>query len=64
LRQTDEPIPEFDLAQAQQRWAQRRDGVNPFVGEAVCATPGCSGAFGAVMLKVDEVALVPAKARN
>ena len=64
LRQTDELIPEFDLAQAEQRWAQRRNGLNPFVGDAVCATPGCSGAFGAAMLKVEEVASVPAKSRN
>ena len=56
LRQTEAPIPEFELVQAERLWRQRPQGLNPFVGEPVCTTPGCSGAFGATMLTVNEVA--------
>jgi Domain of unknown function (DUF4384) len=58
LRETEEPIPEFDLAQAERLWNQRAaGGPSPFVGEPVCPTPDCSGAYGAAMLAVDEVAV-------
>ena len=58
LRETEEPIPEFDLAQAERLWNQRAAGSpNPFIGEPVCPTPDCSGAYGAAMLAVDEVAV-------
>jgi hypothetical protein len=56
LRDTAEPIPEFDLAQAERLWQRRAPGTNPFVGEPLCATAPCSPAFGATMLTVDEVA--------
>jgi hypothetical protein len=57
LRQTDEPIPEFDLVQAERLWRAKADGSNPFVGEPVCApTVACSAAYGATMLVVDETA--------
>jgi len=57
LRQTDEPIPEFDLEQAERLWNAKADGPNPFVGEPVCApTVACSAAYGATMLVVDETA--------
>jgi len=56
LRQTDEPIPLFDLAQAERLWAQRPRASSPFVGRAICAAPACSDAFGATLLTVDEVA--------
>jgi serine/threonine protein kinase len=57
LRQTDEPIPEFDLVQAERLWKAKADGSNPFVGEPVCApTVACSAAYGATMLVVDETA--------
>jgi len=42
--------------QAERLWRQRPQGLNPFVGEPVCTAPGCSGAFGATMLTVNEVA--------
>jgi hypothetical protein len=57
LRQTDEPIPEFDLVQAERLWKAKADGLNPFVGEPVCEpTVACSAAYGATMLVVDETA--------
>ncbi len=57
LRQTDEPIPEFDLVQAERLWKSKADGPSPFVGEPVCApTVACSAAYGATMLVVDETA--------
>jgi hypothetical protein len=57
LRQTDEPIPEFDLVQAERLWKVKADGPNPFVGEPICApTAACSAAYGATMLVVDETA--------
>jgi serine/threonine protein kinase len=56
LRQTDEPIPLFDLKQAERLWLQRSRTASPFVGRAMCAAPDCSEAFGATMLMVDEVA--------
>jgi serine/threonine protein kinase len=56
LRQTDEPIPLFDLAQAERLWLQQPRTASPFVGRAMCAAPDCSEAFGATMLTVDEVA--------
>jgi hypothetical protein len=57
LRQTDEPIPLFDLAQAERLWMQRPRTSSPFVGRAMCAGPDCSEVFGATMLTVDEVAV-------
>jgi hypothetical protein len=56
LRQTDEPIPLFDLAQAERLWMQRARTASPFVGRAMCGAPDCSEAFGATMVTVDEVA--------
>jgi hypothetical protein len=56
LRQTEEPIPEFDLAVAEHLWLQRTRDANPYVGVPVCAEPGCADAFGAVLLAVQEVA--------
>jgi serine/threonine protein kinase len=56
LRQTEEPIPEFDLAVAEQLWQQRGRDANPYVGVPVCPVPGCVDAFGAVLLTVQEVA--------
>ena len=61
LRETEEPIPEFDLAQAERLWKQRAEGANPFVGGPTCPTPGCSGAYGAALLTVDEVAAPAAR---
>ena len=56
LRQTAEPIPLFDLAQAERLWLQRSRTSSPFVGRAMCAAPDCSETFGATMLTVEEVA--------
>ncbi len=53
LRQTDEPIPSFDLLQAERLWQQRAAGASPYVGVPVCS--GCSDAFGAALLAVREV---------
>jgi serine/threonine protein kinase len=61
LRQTEEPIPQFDLEQAERLWNQRPEGPNPFVGEPVCPTPRCSGAYGATMLEVAETAAPAAR---
>jgi hypothetical protein len=63
LRSTGEAIPEFDLAEAERLWRQRAVGTNPFAGEPLCTVAACSGAYGATMLTVDEVA-APAKAKN
>jgi len=63
LRATGEAIPEFDLAEAERLWRQRAAGTNPFAGEPLCSVSACSGAYGATMLTVDEVA-APAKAKN
>jgi hypothetical protein len=56
LRQTEEPIPEFDLAVAEHLWQQRTRDTNPYVGVPDCPAPGCADAFGAVLLAVQEVA--------
>jgi len=56
LRQTDEPIPLFDLAQAERLWMQRSRTESPFIGRAICTAPPCPDAFGATMLTIDEVA--------
>jgi serine/threonine protein kinase len=57
-----EAIPEFDLATARQRWAQRPGGApdaSPFIGKAVCATPPCDEAYGATMIEINEIAAPP-----
>ena len=56
LLATAEAIPEFDLAAARQRWAQRAGGASPFVGKAVCDTAPCDEAYGAKMIEINEVA--------
>ncbi|MBE7416218.1 MAG: DUF4384 domain-containing protein [Ideonella sp.] len=56
LRQTGEPIPEFDLALAERLWRQRGAGASPFVGTAECVPRGCVDRFGAALLAVQEVA--------
>jgi serine/threonine protein kinase len=56
LRQTEEPIPEFDLAVAEHLWQRRAPDANPYVGVPMCPVPGCADAFGAVLLAVQEVA--------
>lgn len=56
LRQTDEPIPEFDLGVAERLWQQRVAGTSPYVGTPECAPRGCRDSFGAVLLAVQEVA--------
>ena len=60
LRQAGRDIPEFDLAQAQQRWSQRADASSPFVGRPVCeGGVACDDAYGAALLQVEEVAAPP-----
>jgi hypothetical protein len=57
LRQTEEPIPEFDLGVAEHLWRARGpDAANPYVGVPMCAAPGCADAYGAAMLAVQELA--------
>ncbi len=66
LLATAEAIPEFDLAAARQRWAQRPGGaagVSPFVGKAVCDAAPCDEAYGAKMIEINEVT-GPARARQ
>ena len=57
LRAAEDRIPEFDLGRAEQLWASRSEGVNPFVGKARCEDPAlrCDGGYGATLLKIDEV---------
>ena len=66
LRSTD-AIPEYDLALAAQRWAQRppgqQGGASPFIGKALCATAPCDETYGAKLLEINEVA-PPARARK
>lgn len=63
LRITNALIPEFDLAESERLWRQRTPDANPFAGEPQCTVSSCSGAYGATMLTIDEVAAT-AKARN
>ena len=65
LLATAEAIPEFDLAAARQRWAQRSagPGISPFIGKARCDAVPCDETYGAKMLQIDEVA-APARARK
>ena len=66
LRSTD-AIPEYDLALAAQRWAQRppgpQGGASPFIGKALCATAPCDETYGAKLMEITEVA-APARARK
>jgi serine/threonine protein kinase len=55
-----ESIPEFDLARAEQLWAEHdRDGTSPFIGQGRCvalADP-CDNTYGATLLEIKEVQL-------
>ncbi len=66
LLRTADPIPEFDLVQAQQRWSQRQAspaGISPFIGKAVCDAAPCDETYGATLIEINEVA-APARARK
>jgi serine/threonine protein kinase len=64
LRNAAEDIPEFDLARAEQLWAQRVGGANPLVGAPVCAAGAatCDSTYGATLLQIDEIDGKKAKA--
>jgi dihydrofolate reductase len=61
LQHTGEPIPQFDMAVARQRWAQ--DGGSSFVGKAICPAAPCDAAYGARLIEINVVA-PPARARK
>jgi serine/threonine protein kinase len=62
LVRSADAIPEFDLALAAQRWAQRQPGTpSPFVGKARCDAAPCDESYGAKLMQILEVD-APAKA--
>ena len=60
LRGGNDDIAEFDLAVAEQRWAQPRGPTSLLVGSAICDGGGvCDEGYGATMLRIEEVDAAP-----
>ncbi len=53
----NDAIPEFDMAEAAQRWASHAGAGSPFVGPAICDEGvHCEQRYGAAMVRIEEVA--------
>jgi serine/threonine protein kinase len=49
-------LSEFDLTVARQRWDAHQGPGSPFLGKPKCNTAACDAAYGAAMVKIEEVA--------